>query len=215
MRVLVTAGPTWEFIDEVRYIGSPSSARMGFAVAEVFAEAGHTVQLVTGPTHLEAPSGVECVRVVSAIEMREAVTRRLEAAEVLVMAAAVSDYRPRERVAGKRKRTGDKWVLELIENPDILKEAGHAKGDRVLVGFALESDSPRRGALEKLKAKQLDLIVVNAPSAFGADVTSVDIIDRAEQTTTLTNVTKRQVAEHLLHRVEELRRKRSEHPGES
>ena len=209
MRVLVTAGPTWEFIDDVRYIGSPSSGRMGFAVAEAFAAAGHAVQLVTGPTHLEAPSGVDCVRVGTALEMHDAVKSRLDEAEVLVMAAAVSDYRPRERVTGKRKRTGDKWVLEFVENPDILKEAGHAEGDRVLVGFALESDSPRRGALEKLRTKKLDLIVVNAPSAFGADVTSVDIIDRAEHTTTLKNVTKRQVAEHLLHRVEELRRKKT------
>ena len=215
MKVLVTAGPTWEFIDDVRYVGSPSSGRMGFAVAEVFAAAGHAVELVTGPTHLEAPSGVECVRVGSALEMHDAVMSGLDAADVLVMAAAVSDYRPRERITGKRKRTGDKWVLEFVENPDILKEAGHAKGDRVLVGFAVESDSPHRGALEKLRTKQLDLIVVNAPSAFGADVTSVDIIDRAEHTTTLENVTKRQVAEHILHSVEELRQKRPERPGSS
>ncbi|GAH64142.1 unnamed protein product, partial [marine sediment metagenome] len=143
------------------------------------------------------------------------VMAHLAEAEVVVMTAAVSDYRVSEAVAGKKKRTGDKWVLELVENPDILREIGQKKGDRILVGFALESESPRRGALEKLRAKNLDFIVLNAPAAFGAEITSVDIIDRAENTTTLQNLTKRQVAEHILRVVEELRQQRARGSGRS
>jgi phosphopantothenoylcysteine decarboxylase/phosphopantothenate--cysteine ligase len=209
LKVLVTAGPTWEFIDDVRYISSPSSGRMGFAAAEVFSAAGHAVHLITGPTHLQTPTGVRRTSVTSALEMHRAVMEDLDSAEVVVMAAAVSDYRLADRLKGKKKRTGDKWVLELVENPDILKEAGRKKGDRILVGFAVESDQPRRGALEKLRKKNLDFIVLNAPSAFGAQVTSVDIIDRTEHTTTLRQATKHQVAESILRMVEELRRKRS------
>jgi phosphopantothenoylcysteine decarboxylase/phosphopantothenate--cysteine ligase len=104
--------------------------------------------------------------------------------------------------------------LELVENPDILREIGQVKGERILVGFAVESDSPRRGALEKLRKKNLDFIVLNAPAAFGAEVTSVDIIDSQERTTTLRNVTKRRVAEAILHGVEELRRHGSGGRGE-
>ena len=156
MNVLVTAGPTREFIDDVRFLSSPSSGRMGFAVAEVFASAGHTVRLVTGPTHLALPAGVDCTRVTTALEMHEAVMGLLDEVEVLVMTAAVSDYRPAVSLEGKKKRTGDKWVLELVENPDILQQAGRKKGDRILVGFAVESESPRRGALEKLRKKNLD-----------------------------------------------------------
>ena len=114
-----------------------------------------------------------------------------------------------EKVTGKRKRTGDKWVLELVENPDILNEIGRKKGDRILVGFAVESASPRRGALKKLKAKNLDFIVLNSPSAFGADVTSVDIIDDRERTIRLRKVSKHEVAENIVRMVEDLARKRA------
>ena len=208
VRVLVTAGPTYEFLDDVRYIASPSSGRMGFAVAEAFDRAGHDVLLVTGPTHLEAPSGVDCTRVTSAVEMQAAVMDCLEDVEVVVMTAAVSDYRPAGREPGKKKRAGDKWVLELVENPDILKGVGQQKSDRILVGFAVESDSPRRNALDKLRRKNLDLIVLNSPAAFGADVTTVDIIDSTENSTSLESVTKHEVARAILHRVEELARQR-------
>ncbi|HUV38702.1 MAG TPA: phosphopantothenoylcysteine decarboxylase [Planctomycetota bacterium] len=209
MHVLVTAGPTREYLDDVRYISSPSTGRMGFAAAEVFAAAGHVVDLITGPTHLEPPAGVRCVRVTSALDMHRAVMERLAETDAVVMTAAVGDYRPREHRTGKRKRTGEEWLLELVENPDILKEIGTRKGDRVLVGFAVESDSPRRGALDKLRRKNLDLIVLNSPSAFGADVTSVDIIDRSERTSELRGVTKHEVARVLLERIEALHHERN------
>ena len=178
-------------------------------MAEVFAAAGHTVDLVTGPTHLEPSRTVRCVRVTNAREMHRAAMKRLGRAGVVVMTAAVSDYRVGRKVAGKKKRTGDKWVLELVENPDILNEIGRKKGDRILVGFAVESSSGRRGALEKLRKKNLDFIVLNSPSAFGADVTSVDIIDDRERTTRLRKVTKHEVAEHILRMVERLAKERT------
>lgn len=204
MNVLVTAGPTREFIDDVRFITSPSTGKMGFAVAEVFAAAGHTVNLVTGPVALADPAGVKVARVVTAVEMHAAVMQLLGSAEVVVMTAAVGDYRIAERFKGKKKRAGEKWVLELVENPDILREIGQNKGGRVLVGFAVESDSPRQGALDKLRRKNLDFIVLNAPTAFGADVTSVDIIDREERTTPMHGVTKRAVAERIREMAEAL-----------
>jgi len=213
VNVLVTAGPTREFLDDVRFLSSPSTGRMGFAVAEVFAAAGHTVRLVTGPTHLEPPAGVDCTRVTTALQMHETVMGLLPDVNVVVMTAAVSDYRPAVSIEGKKKRSGDKWVLELVENPDILEQVGRTKGDRILVGFAVESESPRRGALDKLRKKNLDFIVVNAPSAFGTDVTSVDIIDSREHTTTLRDLTKRRVAEHILRVVEDLARRKSDSTG--
>ena len=204
MRVLVTAGPTWEFIDEVRYLASPSTGRMGLAVAEVFARAGHKVDLVSGPTHLPVPLGVNFVSVVNARQMHDAALGLLAEADAVVMTAAVSDYRPAETLAGKKKRTGDKWVLELVENPDILKEIGQKKGNRILVGFAVESQSPRQHALEKLVSKNLDFIVLNSPEAFGVEVTSVEIIDRDVTTTKLEQVTKHDVAKHILKKVKKL-----------
>ncbi len=208
MNILVTAGPTQEYIDDVRYITSPSTGKMGFAVAEAFAAAGHTVNLVSGPVALADPMGVKVTRVVSAEEMHAAVMQLLDSAEVVVMTAAVGDYRPAERFKGKRKRSGGKLLLELVENPDILREIGQQKGGRILVGFAVESDAARQGALEKLRRKNLDFIVLNAPSAFGADVTSVDIIDRGERTISLRGTPKRAVAERLLDIVEEFARGR-------
>jgi phosphopantothenoylcysteine decarboxylase / phosphopantothenate---cysteine ligase len=208
VNVLVTAGPTQEYIDDVRYITSPSTGKMGFAVAQAFAAAGHTVTLVTGPVTLADPPGVKVTRVVTAVEMHDAVMELLGGVDVVVMTAAVGDYRPAERFKGKRKLTGEKLLLELVENPDILREVGKQGGSRILVGFAVESSSPRQGALEKLRKKNLDFIVLNAPSAFGADVTSVDIIDRDERTTPMHGVSKRAVAERLRERVEEFARTR-------
>ena len=208
MNILVTAGPTQEYIDDVRYITSPSTGKMGFAVAEVFAASGHTVNLVTGPVALADPVGVRVTRVTTAVEMHAAVMQLIGSVEVVVMTAAVGDYRPAERFQGKRKRTGGKLLLELVENPDILREVGELGGSRILVGFAVESSSPRQGALEKLRKKNLDFIVLNAPSAFGADVTSVDIIDRAERTIPLRGITKRAVAERLCEMVEAFGRSR-------
>jgi len=202
MNVLITAGPTREYIDQVWFLSNPSSGRTGYALAGVFAEAGHDVTLISGPTSLAAPAGVRLVGVTSTEEMLSAVTQHVAAAEVVIMSAAPVDYRPVHRKAGKMKKSADKMLVELVRNPDILEQIGQDKGGRVLVGFALETDEVRSRALQKLKQKNLDLIVANTPSAFGGDRTSVEILGRDGVVDTLNDVTKEELGRRLLRLVE-------------
>ncbi len=198
MNVLVTAGPTREYFDEVWFLSNPSSGRTGFAIARVFAEAGHDVTLISGPTFLSAPAGVEFVPVTSTVELRDAVTQHLADAEVVIMSAAPVDYRPACPQTGKMKKTADKMLVELVRNPDILKETGQNKGGRILIGFALEATDLRSNARRKLNEKNLDFIVVNSPSAFGGDRTSVEILDHDGVADTLSDVSKEELARRLL-----------------
>ncbi|MHC4248918.1 MAG: phosphopantothenoylcysteine decarboxylase domain-containing protein [Planctomycetota bacterium] len=186
---LVTAGPTCEDIDPVRFITNRSSGRMGYAVARAAAERGDRVTLVSGPVAIEAPGGCELVRVRSARDMYEAVTARYAEVDIVVMAAAVADFRPRTRAEGKIKKTDGKMdggmTLELERTEDILAELGARKGKQVLVGFALEApagagsgitDDMRSNARAKLAKKNLDAIVLNGPAAFGSDRNAVEVI---------------------------------------
>jgi phosphopantothenoylcysteine decarboxylase/phosphopantothenate--cysteine ligase len=168
LRFLVTAGPTREHLDDVRFLASGSSGRMGFAVAEAARRAGHRVLLVAGPVALPDPRGVETVRVVSAREMRSAVLRAFRASDALVMTAAVSDYRPARRRAGKWKKGARRLSLPLVRNPDILEEAGRRKGGRICVGFAVEVRDPLRAARGKIARKRLDALCLCGPEALGA-----------------------------------------------
>ncbi len=208
MKVLVTAGPTREHLDDVWFLSNPSSGLMGYVIAEVFARAGHAVTLVSGPTALAVPAGVEVVRVTSTEEMRDAVTQHFAAAEVVVMAAAPVDYRPEVRRAGKMKKSTEEIVVRLVRNPDILKGIGEKKGGRILIGFAMESANLRSNALKKLKEKNLDLIVANAPSAFGGQRTSVEVLGPEGVVEVLENVSKEDLAGRLLDRVKTLVRSR-------
>ncbi len=167
MRLLVTAGPTHEYLDEVRYLANASSGRLGYAVAAAAAGRGHRVVLVSGPTALAAPRGVRRVGVVSAREMRRAVARFFARADAVVMAAAVADFRPRRRAPGKIKKARGAPRLELAANPDILAALGRRKGPRVLVGFALEARPDRAEARRKLREKNLDLVLLDTPRAVG------------------------------------------------
>jgi phosphopantothenoylcysteine decarboxylase/phosphopantothenate--cysteine ligase len=166
--LLVTAGPTREELDPVRYLSNYSSGKMGFAIARAARRRGAEVVLVTGPTCLDAPWGVETVIVESAEEMREAVLARVDASTLIIKAAAVADYRPRLRSAEKIKKTDAPVVLDLVKNPDILGELGRIKGERVLVGFAAETESLLENAAKKLAEKNLDLVVANDISQEGA-----------------------------------------------
>jgi phosphopantothenoylcysteine decarboxylase / phosphopantothenate---cysteine ligase len=172
-RILVTAGPTHEPIDSVRFLGNRSSGKMGFAVAREAAKRGATVTLVAGPTHLPDPPGVEVLRVETAEEMREAVLDRFEDAHAVVKAAAVADWRPKVRVAGKLKKEEGPPEIHLEPTPDILRELGERKGDTVLVGFAAETADLEATGRAKLREKHLDLVVVNEVGApgtgFGSD----------------------------------------------
>ncbi len=180
MRFLVTAGPTREHLDPVRFLSNRSTGRMGFAVAAAAAEAGHAVTLVAGPVALATPPGAARVDVVSARDMLAAVQARLDDADVLVMTAAVADWRPRHTAAAKLKKTEMNPVIELEPNPDILKTLAPTKGGRLFVGFAAETGDPLPEARRKLAAKGLDLIVANdvsrVDSGFAVETNRVTLI---------------------------------------
>jgi phosphopantothenoylcysteine decarboxylase/phosphopantothenate--cysteine ligase len=169
MRVLVTAGPTREYLDAVRFLSNASSGKMGFACAAAAARAGHEVTLVTGPVALPDPPGVRTVRVVSADDMYRAVMKAYPRIDAAIMTAAVGDYRPAERFAGKLKKKSETLTLRLVRTRDILKEMGRRKGRRILVGFALEVQDAVHQALLKYKKKNLDYVVLNTPRTFAAD----------------------------------------------
>jgi phosphopantothenoylcysteine decarboxylase/phosphopantothenate--cysteine ligase len=183
---LVTAGPTCEDIDPVRFITNRSTGRMGCAVARAALERGDRVTLVSGPVNIEPPEGCEVMRVRSAREMYDAVLARYADADVVVMAAAVADFRPKAPAAGKIKKTNEGMTLELERTEDILAELGRLKSKQLLVGFALEApagagaditDDMRSNARAKLKRKNLDAIILNGPAAFGSDESTVEVID--------------------------------------
>lgn len=210
-KILVTAGPTYEAIDPVRYIGNRSSGKMGFAIANAAALRGATVTLVTGPVHLETPRNVERVDVESAEQMHDAVFKYAPTSDAVIMAAAVADYAPEKSTRSKiKKDTGAKQVsLHLVETPDILSSLGQKKNKRtVLVGFALETDNELSNAQEKLKKKNLDLIVLNSlrdkGAGFGVDTNVVTILDKKGKTAKLPLMPKFDVANEILNRLKNL-----------
>ncbi len=180
--VLVTAGPTREYLDEVRFLSNGSTGRMGYALARAARRAGHRALLVTGPTALPSPPDVEVHAVESALEMASMVDELLPAADLVYGAAAVSDFRPAERRAGKPPKPAGDVVLTLVPNPDIIAGVGERKGDRIVIGFALEAVTP--GGLDealvrgrdKLVRKQLDAIAVNLSTALAADDSEVVLL---------------------------------------
>lgn len=200
--VLVTAGPTQEAVDPVRFLSNRSSGKMGYAIAEAAARRGARVVLVSGPVSLPEPVGVRVVRVTTAAEMRAAVLAELEAASIVVKAAAVADYRPREVADHKIKKSGAAMTLELEATPDILAEIGSRKGNRLVAGFAAETGDPESEARRKLEAKNCDMVVGNhIGTAFASDENEVVLVTRAGATR-LPRMSKREVADcifdHLL-----------------
>jgi phosphopantothenoylcysteine decarboxylase/phosphopantothenate--cysteine ligase len=162
MKILVTAGPTREPLDPVRFISNRSSGKMGYAVASAAAARGHGVTLISGPVALQPPAGVVVIRVVTAEEMRRAVRRKLRWCDALVMAAAVADWRPARAAARKiKKQSRMALALRLVPTVDILCDVRPLKGRRLVVGFAAETGAPAERARRKLKEKGLDLIVAN------------------------------------------------------
>jgi phosphopantothenoylcysteine decarboxylase/phosphopantothenate--cysteine ligase len=208
--VLITAGPTEEPIDPVRFITNRSSGKMGFAMAHAALRRGAEVILISGPTALPPPPKVKFIGVRSTAQMREAVLTNLKNASILLMAAAVSDYRPRQAAAGKIKKSQAEMVLTLERNPDILAEAGRQKDHRILVGFAAETENLLRNARSKLKEKNLDLIVANdvtLPGAgFEVDTNIVKFLDRSRKVEELPLMTKEELADRILDRVTQLKK---------
>ena len=198
MRVLITAGPTREYLDPVRYLSNASSGRIGCALAKAALLAGHQVTLVLGPCPAEPPEGAEVVRVTSAKEMREAVAVSFDACDVFIAAAAVSDYRPVERRPEKIKKGETHLTVELERTPDILAEMARRRKRQILVGFCLETEDLERRARGKLEAKGLDLVVANGPEAIGADRQDALLIRQVGPTQRLTGVTKAELASAIL-----------------
>lgn len=204
-RVVVTAGPTREPIDPVRFLSNPSSGRMGYAVAEAARDRGAAVTLVSGPVSLPAPAGVAFEAVQTALEMRAAVQRVAVGADLVVAAAAPADWRPAEVSSTKKKKGGATTAtLELVANPDILAELGAERGGRVLVGFAAEAGAGLEEARRKLQAKRLHLIAYNdvrqAGAGFGGDSNRVVLLDRDGGAEDLGPLSKREVADRILDR---------------
>jgi phosphopantothenoylcysteine decarboxylase / phosphopantothenate---cysteine ligase len=168
MHILITAGPTREHLDPIRFISNRSTGKMGFAVAQAAAERGHAVTLIAGPVSLPTPAGVTRVDVTSACEMLEAVQRCLPEQDALVMSAAVADWRPVQKAKTKLKKRDMEPIIHLVPNPDILKTILPEKGKRIFVGFAAETGDPTAEAQRKLTAKGLDMIVANDVTAEGA-----------------------------------------------
>lgn len=159
LRILVTAGPTREFIDSVRFISNPSTGTFGYEIARTALCRGHKVILVSGPTHLSPPKGVKFIHVVTALDMKAVVDKFYPKVDCLIMVGAVSDYRPAKHALRKIKKTKERLMVELKRNPDILLELGKRKCNRILVGFSLETEDLIKNAKKKLKLKNLDLIV--------------------------------------------------------
>ena len=203
--VLVSAGPTRENIDPVRYVSNYSSGKMGYAVAAAARRRGARVVLVSGPVALSAPWGVELVAVASAAQMYDAVMQALPQADVVIKAAAVADYRPAQAAEQKIKKNSDQMSLALERNADILAAVGQNKGERVVVGFAAESEKLLEHAADKLRRKNLDMIVANDITASGAgfdvDTNIVNFIYADGRVEKLAQMSKDAVADNLLERV--------------
>jgi phosphopantothenoylcysteine decarboxylase/phosphopantothenate--cysteine ligase len=203
LAVVVSAGPTREPLDAVRFLSSGSSGRMGFAAAAAFRRAGHGVTLVSGPVSLPDPPGVRTVRVVTAREMRAAVLGAFRRADALVMTAAVSDYRPARPRKGKWRKGPGRLPLPLVRNPDILAEAGRRKGRRVCVGFAVEVADALRSARGKLRRKRLDALCLCGPAALGAESADYRILLPGGEMRPLPRVRKGDLARWIVRFVEE------------
>lgn len=205
MRILVTAGPTQEPIDPVRFLSNHSTGKMGYALAEAAVRRGAEVILVSGPTNLLPPKGVTLVKVQTAREMYQAVLKYLPNTQVIIKSAAVADYRPKSVASQKIKKGSDDWSIELERNPDILYELGQRKEKTILVGFAAETNDLVENALNKIKKKNLDLIVANdltlAGAGFGTDTNIVKLISSDGQVQGLPQMSKKELAHLILDRV--------------
>jgi phosphopantothenoylcysteine decarboxylase/phosphopantothenate--cysteine ligase len=200
MKILITAGPTREYLDDVRFLSNASSGKMGFALAQAALEATHAVVLVSGPVALTPPPGCDFHAVETTDEMCEACLALYPKCDGIIGTAAVCDYRPRQRIPGKFAKTGKPLLVELVETPDILAELGRRKGNdsRWIVGFALEAQNARENALRKLKAKGCDAIVLNHPQAIGSDASRAELIDRTGATVGTWEADKTEIARALV-----------------
>lgn len=203
-RLLITAGPTREKIDPIRFISNYSTGTFGYEIAKEAKKRGCLVTLISGPTALEVPSGVKFIGVESALDMRKAVLREFPESDCVIMAAAVSDWRVRSAAKRKVKR-GSARTLTLVENPDIIAQLGKKKRHKILVGFALETEDLIKNAEKKLTGKNLDLVIANRcrpkSSVFGDAKPDITIIDRFDGRSAYFGRTKKELAKIILDKV--------------
>ena len=207
-RVLITAGPTYERIDDVRFIGNFSSGKMGFALAESALRMGAVVSLVTGPTCMHCDPAIDRIDIESANDMYYKVMALSKEQDIIIMSAAVADYTPKFKQNGKIKKKEDSLTIELVKTKDILRELGKNKKDnQVLIGFALESEKLLEYAKDKLERKNCNIIVANsansANSGFGKDINTVTIIDDKENVKEIATAPKSELAYTILEYVSE------------
>ena len=202
IRCLITAGPTREYIDPVRFISNPSTGKMGFALAEVALEAGWNVDLVSGPVALEEPDGAILYPIISADEMFHQVDALFDACDVLIMTAAVSDFRPKVQHSAKQKKDGAKLTIEFERTKDILKNMTDRKVHQTVVGFAAETHNLIESAKKKLQSKNLDWIVANdvaqISTGFASDTNEVILIAADGSSINLGPSTKKSIAKELI-----------------
>lgn len=198
MRILLTAGPTREYLDDVRYLSNASSGRMGYALAEAAVAAGHEVILVSGPVDLPVPSGCDFRSVTTTADMRDVCVAAFPECDGVIAAAAVCDYQPKLRSPGKMTKTGEPITIELIETDDVLARLGGQREHRWVVGFALEAENARENALQKLRAKNCDVVVLNHPSAIGSESNEVQLLGSQGETVQEWSGNKSDIARSLI-----------------
>ena len=202
-RILITSGPTRQYLDPVRYLTNASSGRMGSALAAAAFAAGHEVFVVSGPVDVEYPSGVKVIYVVSTDEMLRACQDIFPRCDGLIAAAAPCDYRPIEIAKNKLHKTGGPLRVEFVETPDIVATLAKSKGTRFLVAFALETEDKRMRALQKLQRKDCDLIVLNGPASIHGANSEAEILDRSGQVLAALSGRKEDVARDILRVIQE------------
>ncbi len=224
MRILITAGPTCEYFDTIRFISNASSGKMGYALAAAAAARGHAVTLISGPVSVAAPAGVKVIPVVSTAQMAAAAKAAWDKQDAGIMAAAPCDYRPARQLARKMKKSDRPLVLKLVATEDIARSLGGAKRPgQVLVGFALEDHDARAHAESKLRRKNYDAIVLNGPATAGSDAAEVEVLEAGGLWQRWRRAGKERIAVRLVRLVEDLwgakngpmsRKQRSTHSSE-
>ncbi len=217
MNILITAGPTREPLDPVRYLSNRSSGKMGLALAQAALDRGHAVTLILGPVNLPPPAGAHCIPITTAQEMHDAVAANIGSHQAAIFSAAVADYRPIAAAQQKIKKTGDRLTLELEKTPDILGSARTAlRFTGTLVGFAAETENVLAHAQAKLQRKQCDLLVANDVSqpgiGFDSDVNEVILCTPHQPPEPLPRASKTELARHILDRIEQLEAQKNSPP---
>ncbi len=200
-RIVITSGPTREYLDDVRFLSNASTGRMGHALARLAARRGAQVTLIQGPCALPTLPGVTTVPVISTKDLLAASREAADDADIIIFAAAPSDFRPRRRLKGKPPREGDGLTLDLVSTPDVAAALGRSKGERIHVGFALEVGGGEERARRKLKRKRLDAIVLNSTANFGAGGGEAVWIPRQGEAAPLANASKAGLARAILDRI--------------